>query len=68
MICGCIGIVVEMSYEALRKRYDQGWIDEIIDNLDVLIKRTKEARKNKEVISLKHKIKFISHRGVARVE
>ena len=67
MICGCIGIVVEMSYEALRKRYDQGWIDEIIDNLDVLIKRTKEARKNKEVISLKHKIKFISHRGVTRV-
>ena len=67
MICGCIGIVVEMSYEALRKRYDQGWIDEIIDNLDVLIKRTKEARKNKEVISLKHKIKFISHRSVARV-
>ena len=67
MICGCIGIVVEMSYEALRKRYDQGWIDEIIDNLDVLIKRTKEARKNKEVISLKHKIKFISHRVVIRV-
>ena len=63
MICGCIGIVVEMSYEALRKRYDQGWIDEIIDNLDVLIKRTKEARKNKEVISLKHKIKFISQQG-----
>merc|ERR1712241_1447352 len=52
VICGCIGIVVEMSYEALRKRYDQGWIDEIIDNLDVLIKRTKEARKNKEVVSI----------------
>ena len=54
MICGCIGIVGEMSYEALRKRYDQGWIEEIIDNLDVLVKRVVKARKKKEVISLKH--------------
>ena len=49
VICGCIGIVAELSYEAVKKRYDQGWIDEIIDNLDVLVKRVKKARKNKEV-------------------
>ncbi len=49
MICGCIGIVAEVSYEALRKRYDQGWIAEIIDDLDVLVKRVQEARKNKTV-------------------
>ena len=49
VICGCIGIVAELSYEAVKKRYDQGWIDEIIDNLDVLVKRIKTARKNKEV-------------------
>ena len=54
VICGCIGIVAEMSYEALRKRYDQGWIEEIIDNLDVLVKRVVKAQKKKEVISLKH--------------
>jgi len=52
VICGCIGIVAELSYEAVKKRYDQGWIDEIIDNLDVLVKRVKKARKNKEVVSI----------------
>jgi len=52
VICGCIGIVAELSYEAVKKRYDQGWIDEIIDNLDVLVKRIKKARKNKEVVSI----------------
>merc|ERR1719273_704321 len=52
VICGCIGIVAELSYEAVKKRYDQGWIDEIIDNLDVLVKRVVKARKKKEVVSI----------------
>ena len=50
MICGCIGIVAEVSYEALRKRYDQGWVMEIADNLDHLVKRTKELRDQKKVM------------------
>ena len=29
VICGCIGIVVEVSYEALLKRYEQGWVMEM---------------------------------------
>jgi len=51
-ICGCIGVVAEVSYEALKKRYDQGWILEIIDDLDQLITRLRTARKNKEVTSI----------------
>ena len=49
MICGCISIVAEMSYEALKKRHSQGWIDEVIDDLETLMKRTIKARNNKEV-------------------
>ena len=32
VICGCIGVVAEISYEALKKRKDQGWVKELIDN------------------------------------
>lgn len=41
-----------MSYEALKKRYDQGWVLEIIDDLDQLIERLKEARHKKQVTSI----------------
>ena len=40
-----------MSYEALKKRFDQGWLCEIIDDLDELAARVREAKKNKEVSS-----------------
>ena len=43
--------VFQVSYEALKKRYDQGWILEMIDNLDQLIDRIKTARQNREVAS-----------------
>lgn len=49
VICGCIGIVAEVSYEALRKRYDQGWVCEIINDLDALIERVRAAKQNQEV-------------------
>lgn len=43
------GGFVQVSYEALKKRYDQGWVLEIIDDLDQLIERVKEARQKKQV-------------------
>ena len=49
VICGCIGIVAEVSYEALRKRYDQGWVLEIIDDLDALVQRVRTAKQKEEV-------------------
>ena len=49
MICGCIGIVAEVSGEALMKRHKQGWVNEVIDNLDHLVKRVREAKNNNEV-------------------
>ena len=49
VICGCIGIVAEVSGEALMKRHKQGWVNEVIDNLDDLVKRVREAKNNNEV-------------------
>ncbi|KAI9558627.1 hypothetical protein GHT06_015415 [Daphnia sinensis] len=51
-ISGCIGIVAEVSYDALKKRYDQGWVLEMIDDVDRLVERVKTARLNKEVTSI----------------
>ena len=49
VICGCIGVIAEVSYEALKKRYDQGWVREMIDDVEALIHRIREAKKNGEV-------------------
>ena len=44
VICGCVGVIAEVSYEALRKRYDQGWLCEIIDDVEKLVARVKRAK------------------------
>ena len=49
MICGCIGVIAEVSYEALEKRHKQGWVCEIVDDADQLIKRIRDAKDKKEV-------------------
>ena len=51
-IAGCITICAEVNSVAAKKRNDQGWVDELINDLDTLVTRTKEAREKKEVISL----------------
>ena len=49
VICGCVGIVAETSKEALMKRHKQGWVVEVIDDLDILVARVREAKNNNEV-------------------
>lgn len=51
-IAGCITVVAEINPLAANKRYEQGWVDELFDNLDPLIERIKTARSNKEVVSI----------------
>uniref|UniRef100_A0A1I8I9S7 urocanate hydratase n=1 Tax=Macrostomum lignano TaxID=282301 RepID=A0A1I8I9S7_9PLAT len=43
-ICGCVGVIAEVSEEALAKRHRQGWLDERSDSLDDLIERIKRHR------------------------
>jgi len=51
-ITGCISICAEVNPKAAHKRHSQGWIDELIDNLDDLVIRTKQAQANKETVSI----------------
>ncbi|MDF0707623.1 urocanate hydratase [Flagellimonas okinawensis] len=51
-IAGGITICAEVNPEAAKKRHDQGWVDELLVDLDLLVVRTKEAVANKEVVSL----------------
>ena len=51
-IAGCITICAEVNPLAAKKRFEQGWVDELIQNLDTLVKRTKEAKEKSEVVSL----------------
>ena len=52
VIAGAIGVVAEINPKAAIKRHSQGWVNELFDNLDDLIKRIREAAKNKEAVSL----------------
>lgn len=52
VICGCVGIIAEVSLEALQKRQQQGWLCEIVDDLDYLVKRVREAKAQKEATSI----------------
>jgi len=51
-IVGCITVCAEVNPEAAGKRHKQGWVDELIDNMDALISRTREAIENEETVSL----------------
>ena len=51
-IAGCITVIAEVNKKATDKRHAQGWVDEVIDNLGDLVKRTANAKKNKEVVSI----------------
>jgi urocanate hydratase len=50
-IAGVVSITAEINPKATNKRKDQGWVDEVYDNLDDLMKRVETARENKEVRS-----------------
>jgi urocanate hydratase len=51
-IAGCITICAEVNSAAAKKRHEQGWVDELIDDIDVLVSRTRKAVQNEEVVSL----------------
>ena len=51
-ISGVVSVTAEINPLAARKRYDQGWVDEIHTDLDELIPRIRKACNDKEVVSL----------------
>lgn len=51
-IAGCVSITAEINPKATQTRFTQGWVDEVIDNLDDLIARVRKAKAGKETVSL----------------
>ena len=50
-IAGVISVVAEVNPKAANKRYEQGWVDVLTDNLDDLVKQVKNAIKENIIIS-----------------
>ncbi len=51
-IAEVISITAEVNPKAAHKRHEQGWVDEILDDLDALCNRVKKAKANSEVVSI----------------
>jgi urocanate hydratase len=51
-IAGCISVTAEINPKAVHTRHSQGWVDEVIDDLNNLCSRVIAAKENKEVVSI----------------
>lgn len=51
-IAGVISVTAEVNPKAAKTRFEQGWVDEIISDLDALVLRVKKAQAAKEVVSI----------------
>lgn len=51
-IAGCITVCAEVNPKATETRHSQGWVDEVISDLEKLAKRVQEAKAKKEVVSI----------------
>ena len=51
-IADCITVCAEVNPKAAIKRHQQGWVDELIDNMPELVERVRTAQKNEEVVSI----------------
>ena len=51
-IAGVVSVVAEINPLAAKKRYDQGWVDELHDNLDELIPAIKRSVEEKRTVSM----------------
>ena len=51
-IAGVVSVTAEINPLAARKRYEQGWVDELHENLDELIPALKKAVADKRIVSM----------------
>lgn len=52
VIAGAVGVVAEVNPEALYKRRDQGWLEEVETDLDALLARIERARREARPVSI----------------
>ena len=51
-IAGCVTVCAEVNPKITQIRHDQGWVNEIIEDLDELVERVQSAQSNKENVSI----------------
>ena len=51
-IAGVISVTAEVNPKAVHTRHSQGWVDEIITDLNELAARVKQAKEKKEIVSI----------------
>jgi urocanate hydratase len=51
-IAGCVSVVAEVNDKVVAKRAAQGWVDEVIADLNQLVERVKKAKSQQEVVSI----------------
>ena len=51
-IAGVISVTAEVNAKAVQTRHSQGWVDEVIDNVEELCARVRVAKTSKEVVSI----------------
>lgn len=51
-IAGCITVCAEVNKKATHTRHSQGWVDEVISDLGNLVERVKQAKIDKETVSI----------------
>jgi urocanate hydratase len=51
-IAEVISITAEVNPKAAYKRHEQGWVDEVIEDIDAVMARVKKARENNEIVSV----------------
>lgn len=52
VIAGAVGIVAEINPAAAQKRHQQGWLDELYEDLDQLVARIRQAKAHRQAVSL----------------
>ncbi|MCA1746149.1 MAG: urocanate hydratase, partial [Bacteroidales bacterium] len=52
VIAGGICVVAEVNPLAIEKRHSQGWVDEVFEEIEAVIQRMEEARRNGEAVSI----------------
>ncbi|MDM1345401.1 urocanate hydratase [Myroides marinus] len=51
-IAGCITVCAEVNPKAVHTRHSQGWVDEVVTDINALVVRVRKAQENKEIVSI----------------
>ncbi len=52
VIAGAIGVIAEVNPLAARKRHEQGWVDAVETDLDKLLQRIEQGRRDKKGVAI----------------